>query len=287
MKTQKINRTDIVNYSLLSPLLHIAKPPQELYIKGNIAISRSPVVAIVGTRRPSSYGKEITHTIASDLARKGVVIVSGLAMGIDAIAHNAALEAGGTTIAVVAQGLHTIYPASNKGLADRILKTGAIISEYDNGVEALKYHFLARNRLVSGIADAIIVTEAANRSGTFSTVAHAIEQNKEVFAVPGPITSLLSAGPNRLLQQGARVALSADDILQVIAPEMLTGQKEFVFGNTPDEVKIIELIQQGIRDGDELLEKSGTETSAFMRALTMLELNGIIRAVGGNRWTLA
>lgn len=286
MKIQKINRKGIVSNTFLSPLLHIAKPPLELYIEGYIPTKKVPVVAIVGTRKPSSYGKEVTQKIAFELAQRGVIIVSGLATGIDAIAHSATLEADGITVAVVAQGLHSIYPASNKTLAERITKQGAVISEYDMGVEALKHHFLARNRLVSGLADAILVTEAADKSGTFSTVAHAIEQNKEVFAVPGPITSLLSAGPNRLLQQGARVALSADDILQVIAPDLIAGQKKFVFGNTPNEAIIIDLIQKGIRDGEALQQESELEASDFLQALTMMELHGTIRPLGGNRWTI-
>ncbi|MDB5163147.1 MAG: transcriptional regulator, MarR family [Candidatus Saccharibacteria bacterium] len=286
MKIININRESIVSESFLSPLLQLAKIPENLYIKGNLPVLRQPVVAIIGTRRPTPYGREVTQTLATDLARSGVVVVSGLAAGIDTIAHTATLEAGGTTIAVLAQGLHSVYPASNRGLADRISKHGALITEYDTGVDALKHHFLARNRIVSGLADAVIVTEAADRSGTFSTVAHALEQNKEVFAVPGPITSLLSAGPNRLLQQGAHVALSADDILNVIAPHLVAGQRKFVFGNTPLEVRIIELIQQGVRSGDELLAKSEASASEFMEAMTMMELNGTVRALGGNQWTI-
>ena len=270
----------------MSPLLQLANPPENLHIKGNLPIFRPPVVAIIGTRRPTSYGCEVTHKLASDLAANGVVVVSGLAMGIDTIAHTAALDAGGVTIAVLAQGLHSIYPASNRGLAERITKNGALITEYEMGEEAMKHHFLARNRIVSGLADAVIVTEAADRSGTFSTVAHALEQNKEVFAVPGPITSLLSAGPNRLLQQGAHVVLSATDVLEVIAPELITGQRKFVFGNTPLEAKIIQLIQQGVRSGDELLEKSEATTSEFLEALTMMELNGTVKAIGGDKWSI-
>lgn len=286
MKIVKINRQGIASRTFLLPLLQLAKPPLELFIKGNLPTSRPPVVAIIGTRRPSPYGREVTQTLAADLARSGVVVVSGLASGIDTVAHTAALDAGGLTIAVLAQGLHSIYPASNKGLAERIVKGGALITEYDSGQEAMKYRFLARNRIVSGLADAIIVTEAADRSGTFSTVAHALEQNKEVFAVPGPITSLLSVGPNRLLQQGAHVALSANDVLSVIAPELIAGQRKFVFGDTPLEVCIIELIQQGIRSGDELLVKSEADASDFLQALTMMELNGTVRALGGNRWMI-
>jgi len=286
MKIININRQSIVSESFLSPLLQLAKPPENLFIKGNVPNSRPPVVAIIGTRRPTAYGREITQTLATDLARSGVVVVSGLAAGIDTIAHTATLDAGGITIAVLAQGLHSIYPASNKGLADRIMKSGALITEYDLGEEAMKHHFLARNRIVSGLADAVIVTEAADKSGTFSTVAHALEQNKEVFAVPGPITSLLSAGPNRLLQQGAHVALSAKDVLQVVAPHLIAGQRQFVFGDTPLESAIIELIQQGVRSGDDLLVESKATPSDFLEALTMLELNGTIRPLGANRWTI-
>jgi len=286
MKISKINRQGIVSNTFLSPLLEITKPPLELFIKGNLPISRPPVVAIIGTRRPTAYGREITQILAADLAKSGVVVVSGLASGIDTIAHTATLEAGGITIAVLAQGLQSIYPASNKGLAERIMKNGALITEYDMGEEAMKYHFLARNRIVSGLADAVIVTEAADKSGTFSTVAHALQQNKEVFAVPGPITSLLSAGPNRLLQQGAHVALSANNVLEVIAPELISGQRKFVFGDTPLEAQIIALIEKGVRDGDELLAKSEATPSDFLETVTMMELKGTIKALGGNRWTI-
>jgi len=286
MKIININRESIVSESFLSPLIQLTKIPENLYIKGNLPISRPPVVAIIGTRRPTPYGREVTQTLATDLARSGVVVVSGLAAGIDTIAHTATLDAGGVTVAVLAQGLHSIYPAANRGLAERITKNGALITEYEMGAEAFKSNFLARNRIVSGLADAVIVTEAADRSGTFSTVAHALEQNKEVFAVPGPVTSLLSAGPNRLLQQGAHVALSADDVLNVIAPHLVAGQRKFVFGDTPLQAKIIKLIQQGVRSGDELLEKSEANASDFLEALTMMELNGTIKAVGGNRWAI-
>lgn len=286
MKIDKINIQGIVSESFLSPLSNIAKPPRQLNIKGTLPQQKVPTVAIIGTRRPSAYGREVTHTLATDLANAGVVVISGLATGIDTVAHTACLQAGGTTIAVLAQGLHEIYPASNKTLAERIVKNGALISEYGPGEPAMKHHFLARNRIVSGIANAVIVTEAADKSGTFSTVAHALEQNKEVFAVPGPITSLLSAGPNRLLQQGAHVALCADDILNVIAPQLVAGQKKFVFGDTPLEAKIIGLIQRGIQNGDDLLASSGAETSDFLQAMTMMELNGTVRASGANRWTI-
>jgi DNA processing protein len=286
MKIDKINIKGIVSSTFLSPLLEIPKTPEKLYIKGELPISRPPVVAIVGTRRPSAYGREVTQALSSELARNGVVVVSGLAAGVDTYAHTAALDAGGTTVAVLAQGLQSIYPASNRSLAERITKHGALITEYELGETAMKHHFLARNRIVSGLADAIIVVEAADRSGTFSTIAHALEQNKEVFAVPGPITSLLSVGPNRLLKQGARVVTKASDILEVIAPQYVPVQQKLVFGDTPLETEILDLIKAGVRSGDELLEKTKASASDFSQALTMLELNGTITSLGNNNWRL-
>ncbi len=287
MKIRKINIHDIAKDAYVKVLSEVDRPPDELFICGSVPEKRIPTVAIIGTRRPTSYGIEVTCKLAEDLAKAGVVVISGLALGIDAAAHKSTLAVGGVTIAVLANGLHRIYPASHTSLAKEIIKgDGALISEYPEGHEPMKHHFLARNRLVSGLADAIVVVEAGERSGTTSTVTHALSQGKDVFAVPGPITSLLSAGPNRLLQDGAHVALSAEDILQVIAPELIAGQQKLVFGNTPLEVRIIELIQQGVRSGDELLAKSGVEASEFMQALTMMELNGTVRRLGGNKWTI-
>lgn len=292
MKTKKINKLSIVNTAYASVLEHIETPPKYLYGMGALPEKRRISVAIVGSRRPTAYGEEVTRRLAKDLARFGVIIISGLAFGIDAVAHRACLEAGGTTVAVLAGGLHRIYPASHDSLAHEIVKAGgAVISEQELGYEARRYDFLARNRLVSGLADAVVVTEATEKSGTLSTVAHALEQNKEVFAVPGPITSLLSAGPNSLLRQGAHLATSAEDILRVIAPELLdvktTQQRQLVLGDTPQEVSIITALQRGERDGDRLLTMSGLSSKEFLQTLTMLELKGTIRALGGNQWSIA
>jgi len=266
----------------------IASKPKTLYLVGSLPPERLPVVAIVGTRKPTSYGKEVTFKLAYELAKKGVVIASGLALGVDAIAHRAALEAGGTTIAILANGLDSVYPTTNRQLAQDIVKNGgALLSEYPAGTPARAFQFLARNRIVSGVADAVIVTEAAARSGTLSTVMHALDQNREVFAVPGMITSPMSAGPNRLLQQGAHPALTVNDILQVIAPHLIELQTTLNMGSNPVEVKIIDLLKTGVRDGDTLQQASGFEPSAFSQALTMLEIGGLIRPLGGNQWTIS
>lgn len=291
MKLGKINRQSIANSAFTSVLNQYEKMPKQIYLAGKLPNERIPVVAIVGSRKPTPYGEEVTYRLAYDLAKRGVLIISGLAYGVDAIAHKAALDAGGTTIAVLASGLHKVYPAANTQLAEQIIsQSGAIISEQETGHEPRRYDFLSRNRLISGLADAVIVTEAAERSGSLSTVAHAISQNKSVFAIPGPITSLLSAGPNRLIQDGCHVALEARDVLDIISPS--TGNKKkaeqiaLPVDLSPLELSIVSLIQKGERDGEIIAQKTSASTEEFLQALTMLEINDIIKPMGGNYWTI-
>lgn len=283
----KINRISPDNAPFLKVLLSIAKPPEKLHFLGTIPTSRKPTVAIVGTRKPTSYGKEVTTTIATDLARRGVVIVSGLALGVDGLAHRAALEAGGTTVAVLGNGLPHIYPSSHRGLAqDIVQKGGAIMSEYEPETPSYPSNFLERNRIVSGLSDAVIVTEAAARSGTLNTAMHALEQGKEIFVVPGNITSPMSAGCNALIRQGATPITSAHDVLEIIAPDLLEQNTRLPLGNSPLETKIITLINNGVRDGDELLQQLKISATELSMALTMLEIGGVIRNLGANQWTL-
>lgn len=283
----KINKVAPDTHDFLQITSGIAKSPKSLYFIGKLPASRQPTVAIVGSRKPTVYGKEVTHQMAYDLAKRGVIIVSGLALGVDTLAHRAALEAGGTTIAVLGGGLDSIYPAANRQLALDILQAGGgLISEYEPGIRPRNYHFLQRNRIVSGLSDAVLITEAARRSGTLNTAAHALEQGREVFVVPGNITSPMSAGCNNLLRQGAAPATHADDILEVVAPSLLKSQVPLPLGSTPEETAVLELLRQGIRDGDELQRASGIDASALSTALTMLELAGSIRALGANQWAL-
>jgi DNA processing protein len=284
----KINRISPEKHPYLQIIGNIAKVPEKLHFIGILPDSRLPSVAIVGTRKPTAYGKEVTHQLAYELAHRGVVIISGLALGVDGIAHRAALEAGGTTLAVLGNGLPDIYPATHKSLADDIIKNGgAIISEYEPGVPARQYRFLERNRIVSGLADAIIITEASSRSGTLNTAMHALEQGKEVFVVPGNITSPMSSGCNALIKQGATPITSFEDVLEVIAPHLLEPQSTFSLGNNPTETTIISLLQAGVRDGDELQQQSGIEAAEFSTTLTMMEIAGTIRSLGANQWTLS
>ena len=287
----EINRIRPDEHIFTQRLASIANPPKSLCFMGTLPTSGAPVVAIVGSRKPSAYGREVTEQLASDLAKAGCTIVSGLALGIDGIAQKAALEAGGTVIGVIPNELPNISPQTNYKLAMNIIKNdGAILSEWKKGDGKVvnRWSFLERNRLVSGLADAVIITEAAERSGTLNTAAHALSQGRDVFAVPGNITSPLSAGCNALLKQGAYPATEAKDILQIIAPEQLKkpDQSQLPLGSSPEETIIINLIASGVRSGDQLQQQSGLSASNFSTALTMLEINGVIKPLRANNWAL-
>jgi DNA processing protein len=265
----------------------IAVVPETLFYIGQLPETRVPSVAIVGTRRPTAYGTEVTTKIAGDLARYGVVIISGMALGVDGLAHRAALQAGGTTIAVQGNGLSRFYPRSHEQLGHDIINSGgAIISEFEPDVPARDYQFLQRNRIVSGLSDAVLITEASARSGTLNTARHALEQGRDVFVVPGNITSPLSAGCNLLLKQGAMPVTCAEDIIEVIAPGLLEKQTRLALGENPLQTRIIELLNTGMRDGDEIQRKTEVAAQEFASELTMMELAGTVRALGANQWTL-
>lgn len=283
----KINKATPEKHKYLAPLSTLSKPPKNMFFIGSLPEVRHPTVAIVGTRKPSTYGQEVTHRLAYDLAKYGAIIVSGLALGTDGIAHRGALDAGGITLAVLANSVDSIYPKSHQALGQQIIQRGgAILSEYEPPTSPRNFQFLARNRIISGLSDAIIITEAAIRSGTLSTATHALEQGRELFVVPGNITSPLSAGCNALLKQGAHPITCAEDVLETIAPKLLTIQPALPLGNTPEEMNIIQLLQSGVRDGDELQALSTLDASLFSQTITMMELQGAIRALGGNQWTL-
>jgi DNA processing protein len=283
----KINKISPDENDFTKILTSVNPKPQALYYIGTLPNKRQPTITIVGTRKPTKYGQEVTHTLAYELAKRGVVIVSGLALGIDGIAHRAALEAGGTTLAVLANGLSQITPRTHRQLGIDILAAGgAILSEYEPGVAPAKFRFLERNRLVSGLSDGVLITEAAARSGTLSTAARALEQGKDVFVVPGNITSPLSAGCNQLIRSGAIPVTRVEDILEVIMPHEIENQVKLSLGDNEAQATLIELLQSGIRDGEEIQQRSGLEASVFSTELTMLEINGIVRALGSNQWTL-
>ena len=288
----KINRISPDEHIYTQRLGDIADSPKSLCYIGKLPENRAPTVAIVGTRKPTRYGTEVTERLSFDLAKRGVVIISGLALGVDALAHKAALEANGTTLAVVVNVLPDISPKTNLSLARQIVaKGGAIISEWGEEDETPigKWSFLYRNRLVSGLSDAVIITEAAAQSGSLNTAAHALSQGREVFVVPGNITSPLSAGCNNLLKQGAIPVTEASDVLEIIAPQLLPKaikQTRLPIGDTPAENTLLQLLASGIRDGEQLQTQSKLSASDFSSALTMLEINGLVKPLGANQWTI-
>ncbi|HVS58825.1 MAG TPA: DNA-processing protein DprA [Candidatus Saccharimonadales bacterium] len=270
-------------------LRRIPSAPPQLYVAGqdNLAeLLKRPRVAIVGSRKITPYGKAITAQLAGDLARQGIVIVSGLAFGVDAAAHKAALEAGGGAIAVLPTSLQNIYPASNQQLAHDILKQGgALVSEYAPDSEVYKTNFVARNRLIAGLADAVLITEAALKSGSLHTARFALEQGKDVLAVPGNITSEMSEGTNNLLKAGATPVTSSLDVLHALGLEDKAQNGIAVQGSNEAEQVVLDLIASGVADGEELQRRSELPVTEFNQTLTMLEITGKIRSLGANQWT--
>ena len=285
----RIRKLTIKSPEFPEVLLQIPDFPKQLFLLGdNLAgLMEKPRVAIVGSRRVSPYGKAVTAKLAGELARQGVVIVSGLALGVDAVAHSAALEAEGKTIAVMACGLDRIYPATNRNLAKRILEQGgALVSEYPEATEARRENFIARNRIVSGLCDGVLITEAAEKSGTLHTANFALEQGREVMAVPGNITSSLSAGTNNLIKAGATPVTEAKDVLRAINIESTEpAQQELIAANEEEHI-ILSLLKEGVLEGDLLLLQSKMDPALFSQTLTMLEISGKIKPIGNGHWTL-
>jgi len=285
---QKINRISPDRSKYLQIVTSIAKSPESLYFIGSLPTERRPTVAIIGARKFTRYGEEVAYKIAFELASRGVVILSGLAIGIDGLAHRATLDAGGTTLAVLGNGLPRIYPSSHQQLADRIIASGgAIISEYEPGRPGMRHQFLERNRIVSGLSDVVLVIEAAARSGTLATVRHALDQGRDVAAVPGNITSPMSEGCNNLIKQGATPVTSVQDVLALLNLSDQYKQASLPLASSAEEAKLIELLASGIRDGHVLQTSSQLDTALYNQTLSMLEITGRIRALGGNQWTLS
>jgi DNA processing protein len=269
-------------------LREVVDSPPVLYTLGDFAPPDSWAVAVVGTRRATAYGREVTARLTSELAEAGVTIISGLARGIDSGAHNAALDSGGRTIAVLGSGVDVIYPPENRGLAQRIVAEGrgAVISEFPLGTQPDAVNFPSRNRIISGLSLGVLVVEAAERSGALITVTFALEQGRDVFAVPGPITSRSSDGPNHLLKQGAKCVTSARDILDELNMGMVAEHVEAVrsLPTDPTERKLLEYLQESTQHIDDLTNKSGLPASTVSAVLTMMELKGMVRHVGGMQY---
>lgn len=262
----------------------VDKPIKSLCYSGNLPSARRSAVAIVGTRKPTAYGQEVAYRLSYELARRGVVIISGLALGIDGIAHRAALDAGGITIAVLPTSLDKIYPHAHRSLGERIIvQEGALITEYHSGDGVYKENFIARNRIVSGLSDGLVIIEAAQRSGTLTTASFALNQGKPVMAVPGNITSPMSIGCNQLIQKGARLITTVEDICEEIGLQMAAPIKPPLTYSFEEQI-IVTLLSQGIRDGEELQRQSKLNPNTFSQTLTMLEIEGKVRSLGANQW---
>lgn len=273
-------------------LTSIPDPPDLLFYKGRLSGQEERSISIVGSRRETRYGRNQAHTIARDLAANGIVIVSGLARGIDTAAHMGALDAGGRTIAVLGSGLSNIYPQENKELAERILQGGgAIISELPPAAEPLAFHFPVRNRIVSGLSHGVLLVEAREKSGTLITLGHALEQGREVFALPGEVDAPGSLIPHQMIREGARLCTCAQDILedmgwQTPGPTQ-TEQIGLRFtGLSGEQGLIADFLQDEPKGYDDLLTATGLSASDLNTHITLMEMEGILEALPGRVFKL-
>ncbi|MDD2553391.1 MAG: DNA-processing protein DprA [Desulfotomaculaceae bacterium] len=272
-------------------LLQIFDPPPVIFIKGSVKSSDKLAVAVVGSRKPSPYGLLVAERFTKDLAALGVTVVSGMARGIDTAGHKGALVSGGRTVAVLGCGLDVVYPRENKKLMDKIVDSGAVISEYPLGTPPESWHFPARNRIISGLSLGTVVIEAAEKSGALITADFALEQGRDVMAVPGNIVSPLSRGPHRLIKQGARLVQGAGDIIDELGLERLFPAQEENDGGkvkmSVDEEALYSLLSLEPVSLDELIDKTGFPPQKVLAALMYLEIKGFTRQMPGKLYVRA
>ncbi len=272
-----------------SRLKEIYDYPPLLYVRGSLLPEDEWCLAVVGTRRATVYGRQVTEEIVADLAQNKITIVSGLAKGIDSVAHHSALDAGGRTIAVFACGLDTVYPSENANLARRIIQQGALISEYPLGTRPRADNFPRRNRIMSGLSLGVLVVEAGDASGAMITARLALEQNREVFATPGSILSPTSRGTNHLIQEGAKLVRNYTDILEELNLTVVARQmemKEVIPASDTESLLLKQLSAEPIHI-DEVCRSSGLPVSTVTSTLTMMELKGLVKQVGNMNYVLA
>jgi DNA processing protein len=267
-------------------LRDVDNAPPVLYLRGTITPDDDWAVAIVGTRRATSYGRQVTEGIARELAHNSVTVVSGMARGIDGVAHRAALDAGGRTLAVLGSGVDRIYPPEHRRLAEEIVAQGALVSDYPPGTPPEGRNFPPRNRIIAGLSLATVVVEAGRRSGALITSDFALEQGREVFAVPGNVMAPQSRGPNRLIQQGAHPLLDPKEILETLELSMLTEQRQArtVLPSNPSEAQIFDVLGYESLHVDEIQVQTGMPIEEVTATLAMMELKGMVRKIGGMRY---
>lgn len=337
---EKINQISPLESKFTEVLEHIALMPKTLYYYGKLPKNRPKTVAIVGSRHNTRYGQEVAYKLAYELARRGVIVVSGLAYGIDSIAHRGCLAAGGTTIAVLGTPVDQIYPRAHTRLAAEIIeKGGAVMSEYPPSGSAKAHSgaqispqlasaaisgatpgdgsgtpdnllpgeyiskttgqrginprlsFLYRNRIISGLSDVVVVAEAALKSGSLNTASHALEQGKEVFAVPGNVTNPYSQGCNKLIAAGATPYTEPEDILRVLFPAQHNLKQRKLsearlIGDTDTETAVLKALSAGARRGEDLMRLSLLPPEVFNQTITLLEIKSRVRSLGANQWAL-
>lgn len=269
----------------------IADPPPLLYLKGNLRPEDEKAVAVVGSRSASEYGRRVARDLCRGLAFLGFTVVSGMARGIDGTAHETALDSGGRTIAVLGSGVDRAYPPEHAGLYQRIGAQGAVISEFPLGTRPLAFNFPARNRLIAGLSLGVVVVEATEKSGSLITAALAVEQGRDVFAVPGEVGSSRSRGAHRLIRQGAKLVERVEDIVEEIAPQLMTGgfaakpQERTLPPNASDETrKIFALLMERPLHIDDVIQTSGLSSARVAEVLLELELQGFLRQLPGKRY---
>ncbi len=267
-------------------LKEIDQPPPVLYVRGNLLPEDDWAVAIVGTRRVTAYGRQAAEEIASTLARNGITIVSGLARGVDVIAHQAALNAGGRTLAVLGCGVDRIYPPEHRKIAEDICLQGAVVSDYPPGTPPDSTNFPPRNRIISGLSLAVVVVEAGDTSGALITSTFAAEQGRDVFALPGSIYAPQSKGTNRLIQQGAIPLLGPQDVLENLNLTMVTEHRSAraLLPNDPTEARLYGVLGSEPVHIDEIRAQTDMPIEQVAATLTMMELKGFIRQVGGMQY---
>ena len=263
--------------------------PPVLYVRGSLEAQDEWAIAVVGTRRSTAYGREMAEALAGDLARNKITVVSGLARGIDSLAHRSALKAGGRTIAVQATGLDMVYPAENLDLAQEIMESGALMSDYPLGTQPKPNHFPRRNRIMSGLTLGTLVVEAPEFSGALITARHALEHDREVFAVPGSVLSPKSRGANRLIREGAKLVSQVEDILEELNLTMIPQQLEAkaLVPTTDLEAALLKHLSPEPVHIDEVQRRCHLPIAAVSSTLAMMELKGLVKQVGAMNYILS